>query len=98
MIILDKTYQIEADERCYILTKTKEGKNKKTGEIITYKKAIGYYTRLAQAILAYSDELERSAIQSADMSLVEAVNTIVECRESVKRIIREAMPEQTEGM
>lgn len=93
MIKLDELYQIEADERCYILSKTKEGKNKKTGEPITYKKAVGYYTRLPQAILAYSDELERTAIQSADMSLKEAVNTIRECRESVKRIIREAMPE-----
>ena len=96
MIELSNGYQIEADERCYTLFKVRPGKNKKTGEVVDVKEAIGYYGRLSAAIMAYSDELERKKLKDGSMSLSDAVNAIVECRESVKRELRKAMPEVTE--
>ena len=68
MIKLNHGYQIEADERCYILSRTTKGRNKK-GEETEYKRAVGYYSRLNTAISAYADELERQHIQDTDMTL-----------------------------
>ena len=92
MIKLNHGYQIEADERCYILSRTTKGRNKK-GEETEYKRAVGYYSRLNTAISAYADELERQHIQDTDMTLAEAITAVTEIREGVKKLIREAMPE-----
>lgn len=95
MIKLQRGYTIEADEKCYILFKSTNGTNKKN-EPTVYKRAIGYYSRIGTALSAYSDELDRELVQNKDMTLTEAIKVINESRESVKKLIREAMPEVVE--
>ena len=96
MIILDENYFIEADECQYILRKRILNKSKKTREEKEWHKPIGYYKRLNTALLAYSDELDRDIVQSGSMSLTDALKVIVDSREQVKRMIREALPEVSE--
>lgn len=96
MIILDENYAIDADAFQYILKRKYRGKNRKTGEPVEGYTNKGYYTRLNTALAAYSDELDREIVQSGSMSLTDALNAILESREQVKQLIREALPEVSE--
>lgn len=101
MITLPHGYIIDADSTCYTLARLTKVKktDKKTGEVRYEdgRKNIGYYSRLNQAFVAYSDELDRELVGSREMSLKTAMEAIIESRESVKEAIREALPEIKEN-
>lgn len=100
MIILDDGYVIEATDVCYTLVTikksyTSDGKPKKdkNGNPVMTRSVKGYFSSLNKAILAYSDELDRKVVKDGSMSLKQAVAAIMESRESVKKMIREAIPD-----
>ena len=104
MIALDNDYFIDADDRCYMLVKLKpaftkagEPKYEENGERSMNRDTKGYYTRLSQAISAYSDELDREIVKNGSMTLRDGLNAILESRESVKKLIRESIPELKVG-
>lgn len=88
MITLFDNWVIDVDSSCYTLKRVVNGKNKK-GEDVTRDDIRGYYNSLEGTLRALGKEIVRDRLKDGSHSLTEAINTVVEARETIEKLIIE---------
>lgn len=88
MIELFDGWKIDVDSMSYTLKKTVQGKSKKN-EPIERDIIFGYYGTLEGALKALGKEIVRDRLKDGSHSLTEAINTVVEARETIEKLIIE---------
>lgn len=88
MIRIIDDYIVDSDSMNYTLYREIHGQTK-DGEPLLTRKPLGYFTSLESAIKYCRQDYIRREHQKADMTLSDALDTIVECNRRFEQILKE---------